>query len=764
MTSEVSSATSLSTLSPVSAAAAAAALGSPQSTSNATAVEAGLRDAPGPSSSSSGWSSTEPNDVAVHGAPSGGPARHSSTTAAQHTAEHEAAQHHEETRGEAQPDNVAFWEQQALRLDWAQPAGTSGGKPWHTAHRRVPADAAARKGPEITWFEGGKLNVAFNCVDRHVAKGHGDKVALHFEGEPGDRRAITYAELQCEVSKAANALQALGITKGDRVVIYLPVIPETVIITLAVARIGAIHSLVFGGFSAEALKFRVEDTGARLLVTTDGQFRRGVAVPVKDNADAAVAGDNAIEHVLVINRTTAPEDLAAVPMTEGRDVWWHDAVGSAAEVHEPEAFDAETPLFIMYTSGTTGKPKGLVHTSGGYLTQASWSFEHLFSNPDPALRDQDVHWCTADLAWVTAHTYEIYGPLSNGVTQVIFEGTPNTPHPGRHFEIIERYGVTQYYTAPTLVRSLMGWFPDGVPGSYDLSSIRMLGTVGEAVNPEAWRWLRQNVGAGTAPVVDTWWQSETGATILSPAPTDTEFKPGCAARPLPGVSTRIVDDAGNTVPPGVQGFIVVDTPGPAIARTVWGNPRRYYDSYWSQYVEQGWFLAGDGAKYDADGDIWILGRVDDTLNVSGHLLSTIEIESALVSHPDVVEAGVCPVADPKTGHAIVAFVVLKRGLSLPNRPLPSQARAGNPAVVGPGSIAEELRNHVAKAIGPIAKPRDVVVVPDVPKTRSGKIMRRLLTQLFEGTALGDTTSLQNEPAIAGIQDVLRERTLVKENS
>ncbi|MCX6498408.1 MAG: acetate--CoA ligase [Arthrobacter sp.] len=658
----------------------------------------------------------------------------------------------------SEAERIAFWEEAALRLDWADAdpdGGPSGaGKPWHTAHHRIPADAGAGTGPDIRWFEGGKLNVAYNCVDRHVAAGRGNKVALHFEGEPGDRRTISYADLQREVSKAANALLDLGITKGDRVVIYLPVIPETVIITLAVARIGAIHSLVFGGFSAEALKFRVEDTGAKLLVTTDGQFRRGVAVPVKDNADAAVSGDNAIEHVLVVNRTTPADELATVPMTAGRDVWWHDAVGHASDVHEPEAFDAETPLFIMYTSGTTGKPKGLVHTSGGYLTQASWSFEHLFSNPDPALRDQDVHWCTADLAWVTAHTYELYGPLSNGATQVIFEGTPNTPHPGRHFEIIERYRVTQYYTAPTLVRSLMGWFPDGVPASYDLSSIRLLGTVGEAVNPEAWRWFRENVGAGTAPVVDTWWQSETGATILSPAPTDTEFKPGCAARPLPGVGTRIVDEAGNTVPPGVQGFIVVDAPGPAIARTVWGNPKRYFDSYWRQYAAQGWFLAGDGAKYDDDGDIWILGRVDDTLNVSGHLLSTIEIESALVSHPDVVEAGVCPVADPKTGHAIVAFVV-------PTRPLPSQARAGNPAGVGPNSFAEELRNHVAKAIGPIAKPRDVVVVPDVPKTRSGKIMRRLLTQLFEGTTLGDTTSLQNEPSIADIQDVLRTRNTQK---
>ncbi|MET1153920.1 acetate--CoA ligase [Arthrobacter sp.] len=651
-------------------------------------------------------------------------------------------------------ERIAFWEQAALRLDWEDVPEQD--KPWHTAHRLVPADAQEAAGPQISWFDGGRLNVAYNCVDRHVAAGCGDKVALHFEGEPGDRRTITYRDLQREVSRAANALLDLGITKGDRVVIYLPVIPETVIITLAVARIGAIHSLVFGGFSAEALRFRVEDTGAKLLVTTDGQFRRGTAVSVKENADAAVAGDNAIEHVLVVNRTTAPEHLDSVPMTAGRDVWWHDTVGQASDVHEPEAFDAETPLFIMYTSGTTGKPKGLVHTSGGYLTQASWSFEHLFSNPDPARRDSDVHWCTADLAWVTAHTYELYGPLSNGATQVIFEGTPNTPHPGRHFEIIERYRVTQYYTAPTLVRSLMGWFPDGVPERYDLSSIRLLGTVGEAVNPEAWRWFREHVGAGTAPVVDTWWQSETGATILSPAPTDTDFKPGCAARPLPGVGTRIVDEAGNTVPPGVQGFIVVDAPGPAIARTVWGNPRRYFDSYWRQYAEQGWFLAGDGAKYDDDGDIWILGRVDDTLNVSGHLLSTIEIESALVSHPDVVEAGVCPVADPKTGHAIVAFVVAAR-------PLPSQVPAGcqpagNPAGVRPDPFVEELRNHVAKAIGPIAKPRDVVVVPDVPKTRSGKIMRRLLTQLFEGTTLGDTTSLQNEACIAGIQTTLRARS------
>ena len=560
-----------------------------------------------------------------------------------------------------------------------------------------------------------------------MAAGRGNRVALHFEGEPGDRRTVTYAQLLREVSRAANALEALGIGAGDRVVVYLPVLVETIVITLACARIGAVHSLVFGGFSAEALKFRVEDTGAKLLVTTDGQFRRGAAVPVKDNADAAVAGPNSIEHVLVIRRTGS--DISWVP---GRDVWWHETVDTASDIHEAEAFDAEAPLFIMYTSGTTGRPKGLVHTTGGYLTQAAQTYEYLFAHPDPQQRATDVHWCTADLAWVTAHTYEIYGPLANGATQVIFEGTPNTPHPGRHLEIIERYRVTSYYTAPTLVRSLMGWFPDGVPAGYDLSSIRLLGTVGEAVNPEAWRWLREQLGRGTVPVVDTWWQSETGATILSPRPTDTSFKPGCASRALPGVSTRIVDAAGEPVPPGTQGFIVVDRPGPGMARTVWGDPQRYLDSYWRQYARQGWFLAGDGARYDDDGDTWILGRVDDVLNVSGHRLSTIEIESALVAHPWVVEAGVCPVPDARTGSAVAAFVVLA-------------------AAADPDRAEAELRAHVGRVIGPIARPSAVVAVPDVPKTRSGKILRRLLAQLFEGTALGDTSSLQNEPCIAQIQ-------------
>ncbi|WP_341394702.1 acetate--CoA ligase [Arthrobacter sp. G119Y2] len=645
-------------------------------------------------------------------------------------------------------ERIAFWEAAARRLQWEQP--------WHTAHTfaapqrlsgpQTPEDDAEYSVPSIEWFAGGTLNVAVNCVDRHVAAGRGNKAALHFEGEPGDRRTVTYADLQREVSRAANALLALGIGRGDRVVIYLPVIVETIVITLACARIGAVHSLVFGGFSAEALKFRVEDTGAKLLVTTDGQFRRGAAVPVKDNADAAVSGTNAIEHVLVVRRTGSEIDW-----TEGRDLWWHETVDTAPDLHEPEAFDAETPLFIMYTSGTTGKPKGLVHTMGGYLTQTSWSYEYLFANPDPGARERDVHWCTADLAWVTAHTYEIYGPLSNGATQVIFEGTPDTPHPGRHFEIIQRYRVTSYYTAPTLVRSLMGWFPEGVPGTYDLSSIRLLGTVGEAVNPEAWRWLREQLGRGEVPVIDTWWQSETGATILSPRPGDAQFKPGCASRALPGVSTRIVDGDGNPVPPNTQGFIVVDKTGPAMARTVWGNPQRYLSSYWRQYARQGWFLAGDGAKYDDDGDTWILGRTDDVLNVSGHRLSTIEIESALVSHPWVTEAGVCPVPDSKTGHAIAAFVVLSPAAAAA---LPEPGPA-DPAFTR--RVTVELRAHIAREIGPIAKPAAVVVVPDVPKTRSGKIMRRLLTQLFDGTALGDTTSLQNELCIADIARVCRDR-------
>ncbi|WP_425248455.1 acetate--CoA ligase [Auritidibacter ignavus] len=638
-------------------------------------------------------------------------------------------------RGDGKPVDeqarIGFWEAAAHRLDWH--------RDFHTVHTWTNPSPKDERGPIMRWFAGGQLNVAVNCLDRHVDNGLGEKVALYFEGEPGDRREVTYRQLLAEVSQTAHALTELGIGPGDRVVVYLPVLVETVVIALACARIGAVHSLVFGGFSAEALKFRVENTGAKLLVTSDGQFRRGNAVPVKEAADAAVAGENQIEHVLVLNRTGHQDEINWVP---GRDVWWHEIVDRQPQTHTPEFFDAEHPLFIMYTSGTTGQPKGLVHTSAGYLTQASWSYDYLFSNPDISSRGRDVHWCTADLAWVTAHTYELYGPLSNGATQVIYEGVPNQPHPGRHFEVIQRYGVTSYYTAPTLVRSLMGWHPEGIDSRYDLSSIRLIGTVGEAVNPEAWTWARTQIGRDGVPMVDTWWQSETGATVLSPRQDDTAFKPGCGSRALPGVQTAVVDDHGQPTAPEQQGFVVITRCGPAMARTVWGNSARFFTSYWKDYADaegsHGWFLAGDGAKVDADGDTWILGRIDDVINISGHRLSTIEIESALITHPEVIEAGVTPVPDAKTGHAAIAFVVTHPGFS------------GDQAV-------SELRELVSRAIGPVAKPKDIVVVPDVPKTRSGKIMRRLLTQLYTGDTLGDTTSLQNEPAVAGIAEVLANR-------
>lgn len=675
---------------------------------------------------------------------------------------------------------IDFWAAQAkTRLSWGHPFDE------HQAHSFTPPTSMGLDAdgveqftvPDIRWFEGGTLNAAYNCVDRHVEAGRGQKVALYFEGEPGDRQEITYAQLQEKVAQAAHGLEKLGVGKGDRVVIYLPVIPETIVFTLACARIGAIHSLVFGGFSAEALKFRVEDTGAKVLITTDGQNRRGTVVPVKDAADQACSGENNIEHVIVVDRTCGSEEARTqVPWTAGRDIWYHELIEGLPTSHDYQLFDAETPLFIIYTSGTTGKPKGLVHTTGGYLTQVAYTHALLFDllpeveGPDgtrrvdelAAVNDPDkventVHWCTADLAWVTAHTYEIYGPLLNGVSQVIYEGTPNTPTFERHFEVLERYGVTNYYTAPTLIRSLMGAFPDGPPaGKYDLSSVRLLGSVGESINPEAWTWLRTHVGGGTASFIDTWWQSETGSTICSPRPHDPQFapagtyapgtpgttpKPGCATRAVPGVSTRVVDEHGKPVPVGTQGFIVVDKIGPSMARTVWGNPQRYLDSYWRHYGERGWFLAGDGAKQDADGDTYILGRIDDVINISGHRLSTIEIESALVSHDAVVEAGVCPVEDELTGHQAVAYVTLSE--------------------VGRALSAEELHDalcsHVRQEIGPIAKPKDVVAVADIPKTRSGKITRRLLGELYQGRALGDTSSLQNEEALEAIAQVLAER-------
>lgn len=632
-----------------------------------------------------------------------------------------------EAYARAAADPVAFWEDAARRLDWSEP--------WHTAHEWEPPSGDAV--PAARWFDGGTLNVAVNCVDRHVQAGRGGKVALYFEGEPGDRVAVTYADLQQRVSRAANALVALGITPGDRVVIYLPVLVETIVITLACARIGAVHSLVFGGFSAEAVRFRLEDTGAKLLVTSDGQYRRGVVTEVKTTADTAASGIPSLEHVLVLRRTNQD-----VPWTDGRDVWWHDVVDTASAEHDAPPFDAEHPLFIIYTSGTTGKPKGLVHTSGGYLTQASWAhWAHFDAKPD------DVHWCTADLAWVTAHTYEIYGPLSNGLTQVIYEGTPDSPHRERHLEIIERYGVTVYYTAPTLIRTFMTWYGAELPAGHDLSTLRLLGTVGEAINPEAWVWFRRNFGRDELPVIDTWWQSETGAAMIAPLPGVTPLKPGSASVALPGIDAAVVDADGHEVEPGRSGTLVIRRPWPGMARTVWGDPKRYRDAYWSAYAGHGefggFYVAGDGATRDADGYIWILGRLDDVVNVSGHRLSTIEIESALVAHDTVGEAGSAGVSDPVTGQAVVAFVT------------PSGRAAVTPA---------ELRAQVAQSIGPVAKPKHIVVVPDLPKTRSGKIMRRLLAQLWEAEQdrragrdpqqLGDTTSLQNPWAVDDIADVL----------
>ena len=665
---------------------------------------------------------------------------------------------------EAERQRLDFWARAAGLLDWAAP--------WSTVHSWTPPDPESRRGPEIRWFEEGRLNAAVNCVDRHVAAGRGETVALHFEGEPGDRESVTYTELSRRVNQAANALESLGVGPGDRVVVYLPVLVETVVITLACARIGAVHSLVFGGFSAEALRFRVADTGAKLLVTTDGQNRRGSTVPVKQNADAAVAGltvdaGGAVEHVLVVRRTgdEVPwngDDLVGDGL--GRDLWWHQVVETASAQHTAQAFGTEHPLFIMYTSGTTGKPKGLVHTTGGYLTGAVYSHLRLFAHPDPAQREQEVHWCTADLAWVTAHTYEIYGPLGAGVTQVIYEGVPNAPHPGRHFEIIQRHRVASYYTAPTLIRSLMGWWPEGIPAEYDLSSLRLGGTVGEAVNPEAAAWLRREIGrdtldpAGTPalPLVDTWWQSESGSTVLSPRPEQrnpAHFKPGSVAQEMPGWAVDVVDEAGRPLGAEAPGNIVVTRTGPSMARTVWGDPERYFSSYWEKYAwadgGRGWFLAGDGARRDDEGDIWILGRIDDAINVSGHLLSTIEIESALVSHPDVVEAGVAPCHDARTGHAAVAFVVLSEDAQQRVRTAPDGSAEHE--------LAEQLRALVAQQIGPVAKPRSIIPVPEVPKTRSGKIMRRLLSQLHDGEPLGDTTSLQNEPCVPAIEAACKER-------
>ena len=600
---------------------------------------------------------------------------------------------------QADADRLAFWDEQARGLTWSTPWAQT--LDWSGA-------------PFAKWFVGGSLNVAYNCIDRHVEAGLGDRVAIHFEGEPGDTRTITYADLLREVSRAANALLALGVGKGDRVAIYLPMIPEAAIAMLACARIGAPHSVVFGGFSAEALRSRIEDAQAKVVITADGGYRRGAPAALKPAVDEAVAASPSIEKVLVVRRTG--QDVAWTD----QDVWWHEALEAVSDQHTAEPMDAEHPLFILYTSGTTGKPKGILHTTGGYLTQVAYTHRNVFDlHPET-----DVYWCTADVGWVTGHSYIVYGPLANGATQVMYEGTPDTPHRGRWWELVAKYGVTILYTAPTAIRTFMKW-GEQIPAGHDLSSLRVLGSVGEPINPEAWIWYRRVIGSDRTPVVDTWWQTETGAIMISPLPGVTTTKPGSAQRTLPGIGADVVDDEGHPVPNGSGGYLVLTQPWPAMLRGIWGDPERYQQTYWSRY--QDLYFAGDGAKRDDDGDIWLLGRVDDVMNVSGHRLSTTEIESALVSHPKVAEAAVVGATDDTTGQAVCAFVILRGDVV--------RQDGDNAAIV------TELRNHVAHEIGPIAKPRQIMVVPELPKTRSGKIMRRLLRDVAENRVVGDVTTL-----------------------
>jgi acetyl-CoA synthetase len=611
---------------------------------------------------------------------------------------------------EAAADRLEFWAKQARRLSWA--------RPWDQVLDWTNP-------PFAKWFVGGQLNVAYNCLDRHIEAGMGSKVAIHWEGEPGDTRTLTYIDLHRLVCQAANALTSLGIGRGDRVAIYMPMIPEAAVAMLACARIGATHNVVFGGFSVDALKGRIQDADAKLVITADGGYRRGNPSALKPTVDESVAQCPSVERVLVVRRTGQEVDW-----TPDRDLWWHEVVETAEPVHEAQPMDAEQPLFILYTSGTTAKPKGILHTTGGYLTQTSYTFNAVFDHKP----DTDVFWCTADIGWVTGHSYIVYGPLSNGATQVMYEGTPDTPHKGRFWELVQKYGVTILYTAPTLIRTMMKW-GDDIPAGYDLSSLRLLGSVGEPINPEAWIWYRQTIGRGETPVVDTWWQTETGSIMISPLPGVTATKPGSAMRPLPGISADVVDDQANSVPNGGGGYLVLREPWPSMLRTVWGDDQRFIDTYWSRF--DGMYFAGDGAKRDEDGDLWLLGRVDDVMLISGHNISTTEVESALVSHPKVAESAVVGATDPTTGQAIVAFVIL-RG-----------------AVEPDDALLDELRDHVAKTLGPIAKPRQIMLVPELPKTRSGKIMRRLLRDVAENRSLGDVTTLQDSAVMELIRSGMR---------
>jgi acetyl-CoA synthetase len=611
----------------------------------------------------------------------------------------------------ADKDYLAFWEEQAKNLFWH--------KKWD--------QVLDWQSPFAKWFIGGKLNASYNALDRHVLEGRGDRIAFLFEGEPGDSKQITYRQLLTEVKKCANALTSLGIKSGDRVAIYMPMIPEAAIAMLACARVGTAHSVVFGGFSADSLLARIQDADASLVITADGGFRKGSAFALKSIVDEALKGETNVRNVLVVKRTGQDVSLT------NRDIWWHELVDKQSSEHEAEAFDSEHPLFILYTSGTTAKPKGIAHTTGGYLTQAAFTHKMVFDLKP----EKDIYWCTADVGWITGHSYVVYGPLINGATQVIYEGTPDTPHKGRIFEIIEKYKVTILYTAPTLIRTWMKW-GDEHPNRFNLKSLRLLGSVGEPINPEAWIWYRKVIGSDNCPIVDTWWQTETGAIMISPLPGITSTKPGSAMRALPGISVKVIDNEAKEVGNGGGGYLVIDRPWPSMLRGIWGEPERYKQTYWSRF--DGLYFAGDGAKLDSDGALWLLGRVDDVMNVSGHRISTTEVESALVSHSSIAEAAVVGAKDEITGQAIVAFVILRGG------------------VAADKDLEQSLKSHVTKEIGAIAKPRQIMVVLELPKTRSGKIMRRLLQDVAENRAVGDATTLADPNVMKLISEGLKSGT------
>ena len=620
---------------------------------------------------------------------------------------------------EAAADYEAFWARQARELiTWDKDFDTT--LTWDL--------------PDARWFDGGKLNMSYNCLDRHIEAGLGDKIAYHWEGEPGDTRTFTYQELLTEVSRFANVMTGLGLQSGDRVAIYMPMIPELPIAMLACTRIGVAHSVIFGGFSPDAITDRCVDAEAKMIITADAGYRRGAPGPLKPNVDAALdVGAPSVEHVVVVNRCNTD-----ISMTDGRDHWWHDLMANASATCAPVSVDSEHLLYLLYTSGTTAKPKGIMHTTGGYLTQVAFTHKYVFDLKP----ETDVWWCAADIGWVTGHSYIVYGPLANGCTSVMYEGTPDTPRESerngddraawpkdRLWDIIERYGVTQLYTAPTAIRTFMKWGTQEVE-RHDLTSLRVLGTVGEPINPEAWMWYHEHIGGSSRPIVDTWWQTETGANMITPLPGVTTTKPGSACGTIPGVFAELVDDDGNPVPVG-GGYLTITHPWPSMLRGIWGDPERYKETYWSRF--EGRYFAGDGAKLDEDGYLWLLGRVDDVMNISGHRISTTEVESALVDHPAVAEAAVVGANDPTTGQAIIGYVILR-----------GTAEASD-------ELGEEVRQHVATKLGPIARPKAVFIVPDLPKTRSGKIMRRLLRDVAEGRVLGDTTTLADAGVVAEIQ-------------